>query len=78
MEVTLKLSKGALTIREANLIDVARLVSAAFGFHDVDVEPMGPGKARATASGKDVKLVVHGSSVEDACDRLVETLCEKL
>ncbi len=75
MLVRLKSQKGWVELEAPN-IDVARLVSAAYGF-TVDVEPMGPGRCVVTAEGSGTRMSFSGTTVHDACHKLIESLTER-
>ncbi len=55
-------------------LDVARLIAGSAGFYDVDCEPMEPGKVKVSAYGRNKKLSTNGTTVHDACDKLIRLL----
>lgn len=62
---------------EADILDVARLVASARGFH-LDIEPMEPGRAKLTATHGRTGAAIHanGTSVVTAAEKLIDLLTE--
>lgn len=57
----------------APTVDVARLVANVCGY-SVDVEPMEPGRVLVRAESASAKLTFRGTTVHDACQKLIESL----
>lgn len=74
MEVGVRTKDGVLNVN-AGVLDVARLVASAHGFH-LDIEPMAPGAAKLTATHGTTGAIVraNGSSVEAAAEKLIGLL----
>ncbi len=58
-----------------HILELTRLLASSTGYHDVDVEPMEPGRVKITAHGSGPKLHFSGKDLEDACRKLIESLC---
>ncbi len=74
MEVTIKYSTSAPLVINCNSLDVARLVASRMGFDDVDVQPMEPGRATVTATGKNRTVRFTGTDIYNACYKLIDAL----
>lgn len=66
--------KDIVVLREVSSLEVASLVASYYGFYDVDVEPMGPGKVSVTAYGENRTVTVNGTTVYDVCERLIDLI----
>lgn len=65
---------GHPLIIDCNTLEVARLVAFHSGFDDVDVQPMEPGRATVTATGKNRTIRFTGTDIYNACYKLIEAL----
>lgn len=76
MEVSVRTEKGNLVF-DAQTLDVARLVASTRGFH-LDIEPMGPGAAKLTATHHRTGAIIraNGTSVWHAAEKLINLLTE--
>ncbi len=59
---------------EVTSLDVAKLVAASKGYSDIDIEPGRPGQVSLKAYSKAGVLSFSGTSIYDACDKLIMSL----
>lgn len=57
-----------------NSLEVTRIVAFNSGFDDIDVQPMEPGRATVTATGKNRTVRFTGTDIYDACYKLIVAL----
>lgn len=76
MEVGVRTSRGLLSF-DAEVLDVARLVASARGFH-LDIEPMEPGRAKLTATHHRTGAIIrtNGNSAHAAAENLINLLTD--
>jgi hypothetical protein len=59
---------------ELGPVQCARVVAAARGFNDLDLEPLGDAGYKLTASDGKVRIGVKGKTLTDVCEKLLEAL----
>lgn len=75
MEVVIVRDGKSVLRYPAQELDVARLVAGICGFYDVDVEPTGRGQgANVTAYAEGLRINFSGTSIADACSKLIDYL----
>jgi len=72
MEVTIRQEGIAVNLTRVTKAAAAQLMADTLGWTGLDIEPMGPGRARLSCKHpRGASIIINGSSVEDVCGRLI-------